>query len=472
MSKYTGGSLCLLVVALIAILNGCCSPDLPGPGGVPLPAAPILSVLTSSCTAAAVGINQRLFAQFSAPVDPATINATTFIVTGPGATAVAGAVTLDPTGTIATFTPAAPLAPSTAFTLTVTTGVRTVAGVALPNNFVCGFTTTAGADVILPQVLSNFPVCGSVGAALDRPISVTFTEPMDPLTITAAGNITLTGPGGAAVAGTVTFNAVNNTATFTPAANLAPNTAFSLNVAVGASGVTDLAGNPLAGPGGVALAVPFNCAFITGGSPSGLTPVDTPCDTFTVLAGSTVTNTGPTRVIGNLGLSPGTSVTGFPPGLVVPPGVMHVANAPAAMAQAELTAAFNDAASRPTNATIAGDLAGQTLTPGVYRSATSIQVSGNLTLDALGDPNAVFIFQLGTTLTTGAASQILLINGAQARNVFWQVGSSATLGLNSLFSGVILADQSITVTTGTTVNGCVLARIGAVTLDSNNVNGQ
>jgi hypothetical protein len=188
---------------------------------------------------------------------------------------------------------------------------------------------------------------------------------------------------------------------------------------------------------------------------------------FAVLAGSTVTNTGPSVVNGDLGLSPGTSVTGFPPGTVN--GTQHVTDAVAAQAQIDLTTAYNNAAAQAPTGTVSADLGGQRLTPGVYRSASSLGLTGALTLDAQGNANAVFIFQAGSTLTTASASSVNLVNGAQACNVFWQVGSSATLGTASSFRGSILALSSITVTTSATVDGRVLARNAAVTLDTNTI---
>ena len=188
---------------------------------------------------------------------------------------------------------------------------------------------------------------------------------------------------------------------------------------------------------------------------------------FAVLAGTTVTNTGPTVINGDLGLSPGTSVTGFPPGTVN--GTQHIANAVAGQAQIDLTTAYNTAAAQAPTGTVTADLGGQTLTPGVYRSATSLGLTGTLTLDAQGNPNAVFIFQAGSTLITASGSSVNLINGAQACNVFWQVGSSATLGTGSTFRGTILALTTITATTGAVVDGRLLARNGATTLDSNTV---
>jgi uncharacterized repeat protein (TIGR01451 family) len=189
---------------------------------------------------------------------------------------------------------------------------------------------------------------------------------------------------------------------------------------------------------------------------------------FAVLAGSTVTNTGPTTITGDLGLSPGTSVTGFPPGQVN--GTIHTADSVALQAQTDLTAAYNDAAGRSVTATAPTELGGTTETPGVYASAAgTFGITGTLTLDAQGDPNAVFIFQAASSFITAAASSVNLINGAHASNVFWVVGSSATLGTNSTLQGNILALTSITVTTGTTVHGRTLARNGAVTLDANTI---
>jgi hypothetical protein len=191
-------------------------------------------------------------------------------------------------------------------------------------------------------------------------------------------------------------------------------------------------------------------------------------DSFAVLAGSTVTNTGPSVINGDLGVSPGAAVTGFPPGTVTA-GAVHAADAVALQSQRDLVTAYNDAAGRSSTATISADLAGSTLTPGVYTSASSLGLSGALTLDAGGDPNAVFVFQAGSTLTAGPASRVLLIGGAQACNVFWQVGSSATIGTTSAFAGNIMALTSISLTTGATLNGRALARNGAVTLDTNTI---
>jgi hypothetical protein len=188
---------------------------------------------------------------------------------------------------------------------------------------------------------------------------------------------------------------------------------------------------------------------------------------FVVLAGSTVTNAGPSALTGDLGVSPGTAATGFPPGTIV--GTQHIGDSAAAQGQADLTTAYNDAAGRTLCAvSVAGNLGGQTLTPGLYKSTSSLEISsGDLTLDAQGDAAAVFIFQIASTLTTTSGRQIILSGGAKSSQVFWQVGSAATLGSTSAFHGTVLADQAVTMSTGATLTGRILARVAAVTLDSN-----
>ncbi len=189
---------------------------------------------------------------------------------------------------------------------------------------------------------------------------------------------------------------------------------------------------------------------------------------YAVLGGSGVTNTGPSVITGNLGTSPTPAISGFPPGILVG-GVFHAADAHALQAKADLVTAYNNAAGQAFNATVTSDLGGQTLNPGTYRSGSSQQLTGPLTLNGQGNPNSVFIFQIGSSLTTASSSSVNLINGAQACNVYWQVGESATLGTSTAFIGNLMALTSITATTGASVNGRLLARNGAVTLDTNRI---
>jgi len=191
--------------------------------------------------------------------------------------------------------------------------------------------------------------------------------------------------------------------------------------------------------------------------------------TFAVLAASTVTAAGASVITGNLGLSPGISVTGFPPSILV--GTLHITDPTAAQAQLDLTAAYNDAAGRTLGAIgLAGNLGGLTLAPGLYKSTSSLEISsGDLTLDAQGDANAVYIFEMASTLVTTTGRKVILAGGAQAANIYWQVGSSATVGVSSVFKGNILALASITAATGASIEGRLLARTAAVTLDGNAV---
>jgi hypothetical protein len=188
---------------------------------------------------------------------------------------------------------------------------------------------------------------------------------------------------------------------------------------------------------------------------------------FAALGGSTVTSTGPTMITGDVGVSPGTALVGFPPGAIV--GVQHVGDTTAALAEAALTVAYNDAAGRTLcPVSVTGNLGGQTLPPGLYKSTSSLAISsGDLTLDAGGDSTAVFIFQMASTLMTTPGRQVILSGGAKSSNVFWQVGTSATLGSTTAFQGTIMADQAISLNTGATLSGRLLARIAAVTMDSN-----
>jgi len=311
----------------------------------------------------------------------------------------------------------------------------------------------APVDVTAPIVSSTLPLSGANGAAVNSTIVANFSEAMSASSInTTTFNLM---QGATVVAGSVSY--AGQAAVFTPMINLSPLTSYSATITTGA---VDVAGNP--------LAANMAWSFITAGTIAVVPPSRLGVlRTFEILAGSTVTNTGATTVTGNMGVSPGTAVTGFLPGVLV--GTLHAGDPTAAQAQVALTTAYNDAAGRTLDAiVIAGNLGGMTLAPGLYKSTSSLEISsGDLTLDAKGNANAVFIFQMGSTLVTTTGRKVILAGGAQAANIIWQVGSSATLGANSVFKGNILAMASITVNTGASVEGRLLARTGAVTLDSN-----
>lgn len=189
---------------------------------------------------------------------------------------------------------------------------------------------------------------------------------------------------------------------------------------------------------------------------------------FAVLGGSTVTNTGSSVLTGDLGVSPGTAITGFPPGTRT--GTTHAADAAALQAQNDVITQYNALGSAACSADLTGqDLGGKTLTSGVYCFSSSAQLTGTLTLNAQGNANAVFIFKTGSTLTTASASSVVMINGGNPCGVAWQIGSSATLGTTTTFIGNLIALTSITLNTGANITGRALARNGAVTLDTNNI---
>ncbi|MGC2741708.1 MAG: ice-binding family protein [Candidatus Angelobacter sp.] len=436
-------------ILLAALLIGCSglsnSPSSPSPS---VSASPTVLMVVPQTNG--VGTNRAVAVVFSTPMDPASINTGSFMIAG-----VSGTVTYDIVNKIAAFKPAADLAAGVMFNATITTSARDVSGTPLAAPFNFSFTTRATKDTSPPDIVAINVAAGATCVPLDQKISVTFDEQMDSLTINPSTFFI------AGVAGSVTYNVLSQTATLTPSAPLAANTTFTINVTTGAK---DL--------GGVPLGAPFQQNFTTGPcKPGGVAPVAL-CPfigSFSVLAGSTVTNTGSTVISGDVGVSPGTAVTGFPPALAS--GAIHKADGVAAQAQAALTAGYIDAAGRAGGTSVSGDLVGKTFTSGVYKSTSSLALTGDVTLDAQGDPSAVFIFQISSTLITGSGSHVVLANGASACNVFWQVGSSATLGTNSVFKGNILALTSITITTGVNLQGRALARNGAVTLDTDVITG-
>jgi Ice-binding-like/Bacterial Ig-like domain len=420
-------------------------------GSVPMPPVasngPAVSMVVPQSNG--VGTNREIAVVFSQPMDPASINSSSFLVAG-----ASGTVVYDATNMIAEFKPSPDFAPNTKYNASITAAAKDVSGTPLAAPFDFSFTTRATSDTSAPNVIAVNLVAGATCVPQDQKIVVTFDEQMDSLTINPTTFLIV------GVAATVTYDVVSQKATLTPTASLAANTTFTIMVTAGAK---DMGEVPVA---------PLQQTFTTGPCQSGGTQPVALCPNignFSVLAGTTVTNTGSTTVSGDIGVAPGTAVTGFPPGLAG--GTIHLADGAASLAQATLTAGYIDAAGRSGGTSVAGDLVGQTLTSGVYTSTSSLANSGDLTLDAQGNPSAVFIFQISSTLTTGSGSHIVLANGAKACNVFWQVGNSATLGTNSVFKGNIMALTSITVTTGVNVEGRVLARNGAVTLDTDVITG-
>ena len=432
-----------------------------------------------------VPINTAVTATFSEVMDPLTLTTATFTVTGPGTTPVTGTVTY--VGTTATFTPASDLAISTLFTATITTGAKDLAGNALAVDFVWTFTTGATKDTTRPTVILVNPANHATGVPINTAVNATFSEAMMPGTIITA-NFTLTGPGGIPVIGIVSYNLLTDIATFTPSSPLAINTKYTATIM---TGVQDLAGNHMLN--NYVWSFTTAATIVINPSPVALGAVAN----FAIVAGGGISDVPTSAITGDIGVSPasGAFITGFSVPASCPEinGTVYEVDAagPACAvtdvagllaARGALTTAYNVAAglSVPAPATVSGDQGGTTLPPGIYKSTSSLSIaSGNLTLDAQGDGNAVWIFQMASTLTTvgcGASvpcttgGNVMLINGANAANVFWQVGSSATIGQYTLFNGTILAYQDISINTGAEIHGRLLSGAivtsGAVTLIS------
>src|SRR5665647_1092493 len=403
-------------------------------------------------------------ANFDMAMDRLSITGTTFTLKQ-GATAVAGAVSY--AGITASFNPTVDLLPGLVYTATITTGAKSLAGASLAVNKVWSFTTNAST---IPEVISTDPLNNAIDVPLNKVIGATFNVTMDPLTITTT-SFTLKA-GVTSVLGTVNY--LGKIASFTPTANLLPSTLYTATVTTLAKNLT-----------GVSIASDYVWSFTTHASLVVAPIVDLKsAGDFGILAGVGISNNAGFSVINNqdVGIYPGfrSSVTGFPPATVVGGVILCAddlvpAGTPALLNQAklDLVAAylFAEGATSPAPATVSGDQGGLTLAPGIYKSTSTLLIqNGNLTLDGQGDPNATWIFQIASAFTTvgGAGGSIVLTGGAQAKNIFWQTGSSATIGDYTTFYGNVLALQSITMNTGAVATGRMLAQNGAVVMTGTN----
>lgn len=409
-----------------------------------------------------VFLNKIVSATFNMPMNNATINTTTFTLKQ-GTNPVNGTVSYN--GTTAYFVPSVAFTVNTEYTGTITNGVKNLQGTALSSNFVWKFTT---GTITAPKVILSDPSNNETNVILNKTITASFDMPMDPLTLT---NLTFTlRDGNTSVLGVVSY--LGTTATFIPNVDLLPNTNYTATITTGAKNVA-----------GVSLANNYVWNFSTISTSTG-TIIDLgSAENFGILAGVGISNNAGFSEIHdmNVGISPGvrSSITGFPPAIIVngamfasddisPPGV------PAMLIQAkqDLTNVYLFVEGVPATATVSGDQGGLTLAPGVYKSTSTLLIqSGDLTLDAQGDSNAVFVFQVASAFATvgGAGGNIILTNGAQAKNVYWQTGSSATIGDYTAFKGNILALQSITMGAYSTAVGRMLARNGAVVMTHTNI---
>jgi hypothetical protein len=360
-------------------------------------------------------------------------------------------------GVVATFNPTNNLAENTVYTATVTNGVEDLAGNAMENNYVWTFTTE---DATSPTVESTVPDSGATGVSVNNNITAKFSERMNEQTITANGTMILEDPDGNEVQGEVTY--ADSVATFNPDDPLESGFEYTATITADAE---DLAGN--------ALEDDYVWTFTTGQASLDLGRAAR----FAILAHETITNDGHSVITGDIGLSPGerAGVTGFPPGELAEGFEIYAAQDEEVVAGMEdLLTAYNDAVGRAVNRIGLGNgqnLQGETLAPGLYHSETSLAIGGGaLTLDAQGNADAVWIFQMGSTLTLpDDGSSVVLTNGAQAKNVFWQCGSSATIGTDAEFYGNILVSVSISMGTRATLVGRALALNGSVTLLENTI---
>ncbi|MDD5105472.1 MAG: Ig-like domain-containing protein, partial [Desulfuromonadaceae bacterium] len=427
---------------------------------------PTVKVTSPSDTAVAVPVNRKVTVGFSELMDPLSITSASFLVTGPGVTPVTG--TVAPVDTSAVFTPSSNLANNTQYTCTITTGAKDLAGNAMANNFVFTFTTGALADVTVPIVILVNPADLATEVAINSAVHATFSKDMDQLTISTATFTLKTGV--TPVSGIVVYDVSGKIATFTPSGNLAANTPYTATVTTGAK---DLAGN--------AVAVDYVWSFTTANAivppPVSLTNLGS-ASSFGIMATSAITNTGAATMInGDVSLDPGTS-NGLLP--VQVNGTIHINDTVSAQARIDLLAAYNYytalapgvtvPAGMDLGAFINGGLPG-VLPAGTYTSGSTMLISTPLTLDAKGDANAVWVFQIGSSLTT--TNSVSLTNGAQAENVFWVPAASATVGVGTIFNGNIIAGVSATGQTGAVINGRILAGAtnpGTIALDTNTVN--
>lgn len=433
----------------------------------PAPTVPSVASTSPAADATDVGIDAVVTATFSETMNNETITSSTFTL-NQGTTAVAGTLTFGAMS--ATFTPSSPLEAAKVYTGTFTTDVKSAAGVPLAAIHTFSFTTSAAPDTALPLVSATDPANGATGVARNKVVSITFSEAMDPATITT-GTFTLKN-GTTAVAGTVAYSGV--VATFTANNNLPVATELTATITTGAK---DLAGN--------ALAANTVWDFTTGGTLSTLAAVDLGAAANYVILAKTAINNGPTSAVtGDLGLSPAaasyitglalTAATGYATSSQVT-GKIYAADmadpTPTNLTTAveNMITAYNDAAGRPSpdfSELGTGNIGGKTLLPGLYKWTNTVSLPSNVTIS--GGENDIWIFQISGDLTVSSAVNVTLSGGAQAKNIFWQVAGEATFGTTSHFEGIILSMTGITFQTGASINGRALAQT-AVILDSNAV---
>lgn len=412
-----------------------------------------------------VSLNHTFEITFSEPMDATTIIAANFFLMQ-GTTNVAGEIAY--TGTTATFTPSEDLEPNLVYTATLSNTATDMAGNALLSNAIVSFTTGDAPDTALPMVQGTDPLNDATNVTRTAVVKVTFSETMDPATITSS-TFTLK-EGANNIQGVVTYAGI--VASFTPNSDLDPATEYTATINTGA---TDLAGN--------ALAASTIWSFTTGGSTSPLANVSLgEAGSYVILAQTAINNVSTSAVTGDLGLSPAatsyitgfslTDFTGYATSAQIT-GSVYAADmadpTPINLTTAvnNMITAYNDAAGRLSPDFLelgTGAIGGKTLTPGLYKWTTSVTASSDIVIS--GEPNDVWIFQIAQDLSLAPTVKITLEGGAQAKNIFWQVAGEVVLGTTTHFEGVVMSMTGITLQTGATFNGRALAQT-AVVLDSN-----
>lgn len=426
--------------------------------------APMVISTDPANLATGVALNKTVTANFNVAMDPNSITSSTFTIKQ-GANPIAGTVTYS--GTTASFVPASNFTSGTIYTAVISTGAKNVSGTPLASNYQWTFTTLSPTP---PIVISTSPAANETNVALNKSITATFSVAMDPNTIsTSTFTLQL---GTTAVPGTVSYS--GTTATFKPTSGLLSDNTYTATVTTGAKNTV---GTPMANN----YVWNFNTIAHLGPNAPDLKSVAR----FGIIAGVGVSNDAGYSVINNMdvGIYPGarSSVTGFPPA-TIKNGAIYASDdttpaGTAAMlkqAKIDLTNAYLYAAgaTTPAPATVSGDQGGKTLAPGIYKSTSTLSIqNGDLTLDAKGDANAVWIFQVASSFTTvgGSGGNIILSGGAQAKNVYWQVASSATIGGYTSFYGNVMAYTSITMGGYATATGRMLAINAAVVMTSTNI---
>lgn len=450
----------IIAILLIVFIAGC-------EKNVDTGGMPTVTSTTPANLATEVAINRIIVVEFSEPMDMSTITDLTFTVMQ-GATAVTGVVAYS--GTSATFTPSANLSMSQTYIGTITTGVKNEDGIAMGSNHTFSFSTGALSDNTLPTVTSKSPIANATAVARDKVVSISFSESMNPETI---DNLSLTlKQGTTIIPGAVGYS--GTTATFTTTNVLSAETVYTVTISTGAE---DLAGN--------ALVSSTEWSFTTNSSLSDLAVINLgTASNFAILAKTKISTTGTTHVTGNIGISPAaaTFITGF--ALTLPAGGVFSTSAlvtgniyapgyasptPSNMTTAisNMETAYTDAAGRTLpdfTELYAGNIGGKTLVSGLYNWTSTVIAPTSFTIS--GSATDIWIFQISKNLTVSNGVNVILGGEALAKNIFWQVAGTATLGTTSHFEGNIMSKTGITFNTGASMNGRALAQT-AVVLDAN-----